>query len=358
MKTTKSDNSHYAVRDLPFYKETIAPLLPPMVLDFHTHTWSAKNWRMKPWESGQPGGSYMVTQEEYPPEALLHDGSLCFPDRPYYAVCFGYPVPVVDWAKDTRFVAQASRHSNRLFPLLLGGRELNLFREQYEEALEKEPFFGFKVFLNWFGDQYGNKRLDEMLGPVEMELAQERRLVVLLHVPRAGRLADPEIQQGLRRLALDYPDARIVLAHCGRCYLPEEMKRAIGCIRDLPNVSLDTSMVMDPIVLQIAMNEIDSRRILFATDFPVAAMRGRRVRVMDHWVDVVLPGYPSSAYRVSDPGIHATFMTWEIILAIHWASEMAGLTTEQRHGIYYDNGLRLLQQVDGGNTMAAWKVGR
>lgn len=65
-----------------------------------------------------------------------------------------------------------------------------------------------------------------MIGPVELALANERRLVVLLHVPRSGRL-------------------------------------------------------------------------LFATDFPMAAMRARRVWVMDHWVDVVLPGYPASAYRVS-----------------------------------------------------------
>lgn len=354
----KKDATIYEKSDLPFYRSAIAPILPPAVLDFHTHTWSSKNWTAKPWETGLPGASYMVTREEYPPDVLLNDGARCFPDRPYYAVCFGYPVPVVDWIKDTQFVAQASRRSNRLFPLLLGGRELNLFRETYEDVFQQEPFFGFKVFLNWFGDQYGNKRIEDMLGPVEMELAQDHSLIVLLHVPRAGRLADPEIQQGVQRLARDYPNAQIVLAHCGRCYLPEEMKAAVGSLRNLPNVSLDTSMVMDPIVLQIALNELGPQRLLFATDFPVAAMRGRRVRVMDHWVDVVLPGYAKSAFRASNPGIHATFMAWEIVLAIHWAAELTGLSQEQRHGIFYGNGLRLLQQVDGGNTMAAWKTAR
>jgi len=40
-----------------------------------------------------------------------------------------------------------------------------------------------------------------MLGPEEMELADELRLVVLLHVPRAGRLADPVVQAGVRDYA-------------------------------------------------------------------------------------------------------------------------------------------------------------
>lgn len=357
MKKPGIDDPLYLSRDLPFYQQTIAPLLPPSILDFHAHTWSSRNWTAKPRETGLPGSTYMVSREEYLPEDLLLDASRSFPDRPYYAVCFGYPTPVVDWAKDTQFVGQAARRHNRLFPLLIGGRELNLFRETYEEALTAEPFFGFKVFLNWFGDNYGDKRIEDMLGPVEMELAQDRQLIVLLHVPRAGRLADPEIQRGVRRLALDYPAAQIVLAHAGRCYLPREMKAAIGSIRDLPNVSLDTSMVMDPLVLQMAMNEIGPRRLLFATDFPVAAMRGRRVRIMDHWVDVVSPGYPESAYRVAGD-IPATFMAWEIILAIHWAAEMCGLPQEERHGIYYNNGLRLLQKVNGGQTMAAWKARR
>ncbi len=290
----------------------------------------------------------MVTQEEYPPETLLADGTACFPDRPYLAVVFGYPVPVTDWEKDTAFVARAAQRFPAFFPLMLGGRELNLSRAHYENAFRQAPFFGFKVFLNWMGDDYGDKRIEEMLGPVEMTLAHERRLIVLLHVPRSGRLADPVIGDGVRRLALEYPNAQIVLAHCGRCYLPAEMKAAIGRIKNLPNVWLDASMVMDPIVFQLVFRELGPNRLLYATDFPVAAMKGRRVRVRDHWVDVTLSGYPESAWRVQSDGIRAVFMAWEIVLAIRWAAELCGLSDSQHQAIYLANGLRLLQAVDQG----------
>jgi hypothetical protein len=74
-------------------------------------------------------------------------------------------------------------------------------------------------------------------------------------------------------------------------------------------------------------------------------MRGRRVRVLDHWVDVVLPGYPPSAFRVEGADIHAGFMAWEIVLAIRWAAELAGIRDAERDGIFYGNGKALLAKM-------------
>ena len=334
--------------DYSYYRGEIAPFLPPKVLDFHTHIWSADNWKERPWATDKGGGRYMVTDEFYPPEQLLGDGRACFPDRHYEAVCFGCPTPAVDWEKDTAYVAAAARAHRGLWPLLLAGPDLGISRERYERALNEGGFYGFKVFLNWYGDAYGDKRVEEMVGPVERLLANERRLIVLLHVPRRGRLADTDVQAGVRWLAAECPQARIVLAHGGRCYLPSEMKAAIGCLRGLANVWMDTSMVMDPATLQVAMNEIGPGRLLFGTDFPVAAMRGRRVRVLDHWVDVVLPGYPPSAYRLAGEGFQAGFMAWEIALAIRWAAELTGIAAAERDRIFCDNGLALLRDVRRG----------
>ncbi|MFZ4615819.1 MAG: amidohydrolase family protein [Rectinemataceae bacterium] len=331
--------------DEAWYKAEIAPILPPTVLDFHTHIWSSENWKETPWDTDKKGSQYMVTNEFYPPLQLLADGRACFPDRAYEAVCFGYPTPAADWEKDTAYVAAAAHEHRGLWPLVVAGPDLAISRERYEEALDAGGFYGFKVFLNWYGDNYGDKRIEEMFGAVELSLANERRLVILLHVPRRGRLADPEIQAGLRWLAGECPEAQIVLAHCGRCYMPSEMKQAIGSLRGLPNVWMDSSMVMDPVVFQIVLNEIGPGRLLFATDFPVAAMRGRRVQVRDHWVDVVAPGYPLSAYRVSGEDFKAGYMTWEIVLALRWAAELTGVSDKDRNGIFYDNGMSVLRAV-------------
>ena len=141
-----------------------------------------------------------------------------------------------------------------------------------------------------------------------------------------------------------------MLAHCGRCYLPDEMKAAIKSIADLENVYMDTAMVMDPLGLQMVFEHIDSRRVLFASDLPVANMRGRRVYVMDHWVDLVFEDYPESEFRVLSNNMHATFMIWEIVLAVKRAAGMAGLSKAQLDGVFYENGQALLQQVIAGRN--------
>ncbi len=328
-----------------FYQEEISPILPPEILDFHTHTWISENWKFKPWETQEDGGKYMVTEEEYPPERLLSDGAKCFPDKQYKAVVFGYPTPAVDLEKDSRFVAAAAKKYTNLYPLILAGTRLGVPQDVLREQLRNGGFFGYKVFLDWMGNNYADIGIADMISDNEMALAQELRLAVMLHVPRAGRLADPEIQRGVHQLAREYPAAQIVLAHCGRCYLPAEMRKAIGAIVNLPNVSMDTSMVMDPMTIQIAMEAIGPERLLFASDFPVAAMKGRRVRVMDHWVDVVLDEYPESAFRATSDGIRATYMAVEIAVAVRDAALQVGISDTQLSGIFHDNGMRILQSV-------------
>jgi len=336
--------------DLSFYKERIAPYLPPAVLDFHAHTWRKSDWFRVPWESGTQGGKYMVAAEDYPVDRLVGDGRASFPDREYRAVCFGYPTPSADNEKDTAYVAGAGR-TRGMYPLMIAGAPLHISGALIRQRLEAGRFLGFKVYLPWHGDDYGNTSVRDMLDPNEMDIAHELGLVVLLHVPRSGRLADPEIQAGVKWLSEGWPRAKIVLAHCGRCYMPAEMQRAIGSLKNLSNVYLDTSMVMDETVLRMVFDGIDSSRVLYATDFPVAAMVGRRVRVMDHWVDVVQGDYPPSAYRVHAEGIRATYMSLEIAAAVLTAGRAAGIGDEKLRRVFFENGMNVLRSVRNGTVV-------
>ncbi|MCF6334749.1 MAG: amidohydrolase, partial [Spirochaetales bacterium] len=276
--------------------------------------------------------------------ALEKDAVKIFPGKTYKAVCFGNPTPAVDPVLTNNYVSKGAAQLSGMFPLMIAGKGM-LSGEEIEKTLIEGKFLGFKVFLDWWGDDYGDVTIEDMLSPIEMKIADKYKLIVLLHVPRSDRLANPVIQQGIRKLSENYPNSQIVLAHCGRCYLPDEMKLAAPSIRDLPNVSLDSSMVMDPTALEILLDNVDSKRLLFATDFPVPAMRGRRVYVMDHWVDLVLEGYPDSAYRVQSDNMRASFMVYEIVLAILRAAERVKLTDKEVQGIFHDNGMKILNNV-------------
>ena len=334
-----------------FFAERIAPYLPPVVLDFHAHVWRKSEWHAVPWVKGEPGGGYMITSEDYPVERLVQDGRASFPDREYRAVCFGYPTPAADNAKDTAYVASAG-HTRGMYPLMIAGSPLKVPAEVIRKRLDDGSFLGFKVHLPWYGDDYGSIRVQDMMSPNEMDIAQELGLVVLLHVPRSGRLADPEIQDGVRWMSREWPNAKIVLAHCGRAYLPAEMERAIGSIKNLRNVYMDSSMVMDETVLRMVFDTIDSSRLLYATDFPVAAMKGRRVRVMNHWVDVVTADAPASAYRVkAGSEVGAAYMAQEIAVAVITAARAAGLAEKKLRDVFFQNGMNVLRSVRKGEAV-------
>ncbi len=356
-------DSRYGKNDLAFYEEQIRPWLPERVLDFHTHAWMADQWRAAEGKtvtersaSGDVAkdshSRYMSTTVQYTGESLLSDGELMFPGR-YSAVVFGQPTPAVNVDKTNAYVSAQGKNPS-LYPLMVAGTALYPDTEELREKLIGGGFFGYKVYLDWVGDDYGQVRAEEMLSPAQLRLADELGLVVLLHVPGARRLADPAIQRGVMRLASEYPGMRLVLAHCGRCYGFDEMLAARDAFRGFPeNVSVDVSMAMDPIVIQMVINAVGPKRMLFATDFPVAAMRGRRVTVMDHWVDLVEPLYSESAYRVMTGNMRSTFMAWEIARATIAAGRVLGLPKADFDGMFHDNGMRLLSGVMEGAPMRA-----
>lgn len=344
-----TDIDYYPRVDLPVYQE-LEPVLPGAILDFHAHVWTPDHWKRVPWEAGVPGARYMVVRTDYGFEALGEDLARLFPTRRAEAVCFGYPIPSsADLDASNGYLAHGGGQPGR-YPLMIVHKD-DTSRDVLEQQVREGAFFGYKVGLPWHGNDYGDITVEDMLTPAQMELADELSLVVLLHLPRAGRLADPANTASLLRLSSSYPGAQIVLAHCGRAYCPDVMRRGIGPLEFLENVYFDVSMVQDPVVLQVLFQHVDSKRVLYGSDLPVAAMRGRRVCVNDHWVDIVREPDQGSGYRVGLEQLQATFMVYEIIRAVRDAGELAGLSREQLAAIFYDNGMALLYAVMEGGQM-------
>ena len=338
--------------DESFYKERVSSFLPEKILDFHAHVWTADQWlgsenKSESVSSIELGkfetAKYMVTRTQYSMESLKRDLSLIFPDKECSAVCFGQPTPAVNVDKTNEYVG-SSAEAGRQFPLLVCGGGC-VCADKIYESVTKSGFYGYKVFLNWVGNDYGKVTVEDMLLPDEMDIANELGLIVLLHVPRSLRLADPEIGAGIRKLSKQYPNAKIVLAHCGRCYDPYHMRKAISSVADLANVSMDTSMVMDAVSIAVAMREMGPSRFVYATDLPVAAMFGRRVTIKDHWVDLVLDGYEPSDFRVMSDNMNATYMAHEIAIAVEHAADLTGISQAELKSIFYDNGMKLLKSV-------------
>lgn len=340
---SKEQENHKKI-DLSFFKKEIEPKLPKEILDFHVHIWKKEFFKINPPKENIKGSNYLVIGREYSFEDLSKDANRLFPNKIFKAICCGLPKYDMDKDKNNNYISIGALERPDRYPLKVIGKGW-LSAEKLEKEIIEGKFLGYKVFKNWYGDDYKSITVEDMIGPIEMKIANKYNLIVLLHVPRSDRLADPIVQKGVRNIATSYPNAQIVLAHCGRCYYPDQMKRAVSSIKDLDNIYFDTAMFMDPISMEILLEQIDSSRLIFGSDLPIPLMKGRRVYVMDHWVDLVLEGNPESAYRIQSNNMRATFMIYEIILAVYRAAERLKLSKEETESIFHDNGMRIINRV-------------
>ena len=67
-----------------------------------------------------------------------------------------------------------------------------------ESAYRQGGFFGYKVFLNWLGDDYGDITIEDMLSPVEMKIADKYNLWILedaCHAPGGYFIDSNDVKQ-------------------------------------------------------------------------------------------------------------------------------------------------------------------
>nr|MBC7244805.1 amidohydrolase [Chloroflexota bacterium] len=331
------NDEYYQRVDLKVYQEIIFPLLGAQILDFHAHVWD------KPPPSGELAQYPEYNRNPYTVEDLLTAGALMFPRQTYHAVLFGAPDPYGYDCND--YVVEKSRQYEHLYPLYIP--DMRATEEQIRETVRKNGYYGFKPYWNlvtWKPRQDDVTVMD-MLPEPYMRVANDWGLIIMLHIPGSQRLASEHNIRDIQTLAQQYPNAKIVIAHIGRSYDVRFIKGKIERICHLPNVYFDTSFVMDSLVYKIFFDHVDPTKVMYGTDLPISEVRGKRVWINNSWVDVSRNKLSWTASRDPAHPIEATFMTYEMIRAMREGAEEAGLSTEDLRPIFFENGMRLIADV-------------
>jgi hypothetical protein len=150
--------------------------------------------------------------------------------------------------------------------------------QEYDELVEWGGFRGFKSFCDLPNKVYGDNsiNLSDLIKPEMMEVANKRHLIVVIHLPKSKRIADPENIKKIREIATKYPDANIVLAHMGRSFCPEVLQAGMKSLGKLNNVFLDTSGVTEEEVFRLGLEEWGIENVTFGTDSPLSFLRAKR----------------------------------------------------------------------------------
>lgn len=217
--------------------------------------------------------------------------------------------------------------------------------EEVERALSA-GFAGIKPYLsNSPAEIPANEiRIFDFLPKTHLEVLNRRRGVVMLHIPRPGRLKDPVNLRGLLEIEENYPDIRLIVAHIGRAYTKSDIGDAFDILKATKNMRFDFSANTLDEAIAACLTAVGPKRLLFGTDMPIAKMRMYRICERSNYINVVPRGLygdlsdsPHMAEAPFGSEERITVLFYEILRAFKRTAERLGLSKKDIEDILYNN---------------------
>jgi len=338
--------------DRRFYQERLKGFLPEKIIDVHAHVW-LKSFRKAP-PTGRAVTWPLHVAEENPVEDLIETYELLFPGKSVKPLMFSFVESHEDDFKAANDYVSCAAREHGFAALVFASPQWSA--QRLEREIRQGAFLGVKVYLTLSPadipvDQI---RIFDFLPHHQLEVLNERGWIVMLHIPRSGRLRDPVNLADMVEIERRYPNAKVIIAHAGRAYCPEDVGDAFAVLSETKRLLFDISANTNAAVFEQLIRTVGPRRILFGSDLPITRMRMRRICENGNYVNLV----PKGLYGdVSDDkhmreveGEQAdalSFFLYEEIDAFRRAAQATGLTPEDVEDVFYGNAVRLIDPNEG-----------
>jgi len=335
--------------DRVFWEEHLSDWLPDPIVDAHVHVADPVRRLVEPDETMRR--SYWVCEVNEPQAAadLVRCQHILYPGRRIACICFGHP--------SLHFDLEAMNDDTDRECRERGWAGLAVTRPQWSAdaiaaLLDRPGIIGVKPYYALIGhsdagrDKYLESSIFDFLPHHQLEVLNERRAWVTLHVPRAGRLPHPDNIREIREIRRRYPRIILVVAHFGRCYTEPHAREGLPPLADDPDIFFDNSAVLNPAVHRFAFEVIGPERILYGTDNPVFYMRGRRQWQGKRYINRT--NYPFWFNRDREPPeveARYTLYMYEALRAIRSACEDLGLERRHIQAVFHGNATRLAAEA-------------
>ncbi len=334
--------------DRRFYASYLKEFLPEHIFDAHMHLWELRH---------RSGSKYIRRGEDwaeqveqaYPMPMLREDYDRLFPDQTLRGLIFGWVGASINVEANNRYVGELVRENPGWYGLAVICPEWD--RETTLRQIEGNGLRGMKPYITFAAPEIATPDITiyDILTPEQWELADARGYVCTLHLPRPGRLHDPKNVEQLLEIDRKYPNARVIVAHIGRCYSNEDMGDAFEQLKDTKNLCFDFSGNTNALVIRRALEIFGHQRMLYGSDLPLTHIHMKRVYQNGHYLNLIRgderPQINHAAYMQPMPDAkNYTYYLYESIHAFQEAAEALGLNRAQVEDVMCRNALRLLEQ--------------
>lgn len=326
--------------DKQIYERELSPWLPPRIFDCHVHVslkencgWMSPERRSKIWAMDVGGFQSW--------EQLKANHRALFPDRPVDVLAFGGVYREQDAALENEVVLAGIHDPDN------HAQGLMVTRPEWStaaiEAGLRQGFIGIKPYPDLAPQGTGEVSIYDFLPKAHLEVLDRHNGVLMLHIPRAGRLADPDNIRELLEIAERYPSVRMIIAHVGRAYALPTAEKGLPHFAEVPGIMFETSANLNADVFELALETVGPDRILFGTDLPVTMMRGVREYDGDTYINFTDGPYLWNTNRKSpEEEARYTSYVYQELRALIEATRRAGYGMDVFHRMMYSNAAKLL----------------
>ena len=342
--------------DREFYESRLRGFLPEKIIDVHTHVWVGARPPLN--DEGTVTWPMRVAADN-PIEDLIETYRLMLPGKQVTPLIFAI-VPGADDIDELNEQVRAAAVSASVPSLLFTDPAWDA--DETERKIREGGFIGAKSYLA-LAPAYlprAELRIFDFFPRHQLEVFDRNGWIVMLHVPRPGRLRDPVNLSQMLRIEREYPNIELIIAHVGRAYCDHDVGDAFEVLAESRTMYFDISANTNAWVFERLIECVGPGRILFGSDMPVLRMRMRRITDGDHYVNVVprgLYGDVSGDRNMAEvDGAEArklTFFLYEEIDAFRRAAEGRGLTAREVEDVFYNNASRVLERARGGEKSGA-----
>jgi hypothetical protein len=330
----------YKEVDRRFYEDIIRDFLPENIIDVHTHIWKKGKIR----EGSQRNVSWPSrVADECSVEALRATYEILFPGKKVTPLVFANIPKRGEFDSCNAFVAKSALENN--FPALIFS-DPAWTPKMLERKILSGKFYGAKSYLSLAPE---NIPVDEIcifdFFPKEhLEVLNKLCSVIMLHLPRRKRLADPLNISQLMEIERDFPDIKLIVAHVGRAYCKGDLGDAFKTLSKSKKMFFDFSANTNAFVFEELINALGPKRILFGSDMPITRMRMRRIEKDGIYINIVprglygdISGDPNMMEVDGEAAARLSFFIYEEIAAFKEAAVKTGLSKTDIEDIFHNN---------------------
>lgn len=163
-------------------------------------------------------------------------------------------------------------------------------------------------------------------------VAQQKRLPIILHMMRPAALSDPDNFSYITQMTQKYPNAQLVLAHCGRAFAAWTVVEKIRQLEDQGNIWFDLAAICESGPMMACIMKNAGKRTMWGSDYPVCLHRGRPISVSTGTNWLIGDGFAS---------LDRALVGAENLMALYQAALLLNLDQPQIDAIFYDNAAAL-----------------